>query len=155
MYFPCMSDDPSSDTQSLSKKLNAITPWRWVVEKDSPRELLEQLEHSAKRQTQKGSPPETKCTLSNHIPEENDTSLSGQPSVANSFLVREGASGTPPQPCWSFSWLTLIQVLCMQPQALGKEENSGPVMSREYHLSSDVPYFWLSPSLCILFLDGP
>lgn len=28
MYFSCMSDDPSSDTQSPPKKLNAITPWR-------------------------------------------------------------------------------------------------------------------------------
>lgn len=56
MYFSCMSDDLSSDTQSPPKELNAITPWRWVVEKDSPRELPEQPEHSAKRQTQKALP---------------------------------------------------------------------------------------------------
>ena len=36
-----------------------------------------------------------------------------------------------------------------------EEENSGPTMSREYHLSSDAPYLWLSRSLCIVFFDGP
>lgn len=42
----------------------------------------------------KGSAPETKWTLGNHIPEQNDSSLSGRPSAANSFLVREGVQAS-------------------------------------------------------------
>lgn len=38
--------------------------------------------------------------------------LPQQLSAANSSFVRGGALSTPPNPCWTISWLHVVQVLC-------------------------------------------